>query len=64
MEDCLVSEMKELDDNQLGLFAIYDGHMGHSVAHYLQSYLFNNILREVIYRFEDVSFGNRIYHLI
>ncbi|KAL8091380.1 hypothetical protein AgCh_033839 [Apium graveolens] len=46
MKDCLVSEMKQLDDNQLGLFAIDDGHMGHSVTHYLQLYLFNNILRE------------------
>ncbi|XP_074350529.1 uncharacterized protein LOC141689906 isoform X2 [Apium graveolens] len=47
MKDCLVSEMKQLDDNQLGLFAIDDGHMGHSVTHYLQLYLFNNILREI-----------------
>lgn len=62
MEDCLVSEIKQLDDNQLGLFAIYDGHMGHSVAHYLQSYLFNNILREHDFWIDPVSAIRRAYH--
>lgn len=47
MEDCLVSEVKQVDNNDLGLFAIFDGHMGHDVANYLQSNLFNNILKEV-----------------
>lgn len=46
MEDCLVSEYKKVDDKELGLFAIFDGHMGHNVANYLQSHLFNNILKE------------------
>lgn len=48
MEDCLVAELKQLDDNELGLFAIYDGHMGHNVAQYLQTHLFPNILKQVI----------------
>ncbi|CAA0816219.1 Probable protein phosphatase 2C 58 [Striga hermonthica] len=46
MEDCLVSEFKILGDNELGLFAIFDGHMGHDVARYLQDHLFDNILKQ------------------
>ncbi|EPS66804.1 hypothetical protein M569_07972 [Genlisea aurea] len=46
MEDYLVSEMRLSGDNELGLFAIFDGHMGHDVANYLQSHLFNNILKQ------------------
>lgn len=46
MEDYLVSEFKKVDHNDLGLFAIFDGHMGHNVARYLQSNLFDNILKE------------------
>ncbi|KAL0444296.1 UNVERIFIED_CONTAM: putative protein phosphatase 2C 58 [Sesamum latifolium] len=47
MEDCLVSEFKIVDDNELGLFAIFDGHMGHDVAKYLQGHLFDNILKQL-----------------
>lgn len=47
MEDYLVSHLKKLGDNELGLFAIFDGHMGHDVASYLQTHLFDNILKEV-----------------
>lgn len=47
MEDCLVSHFKQIDDKELGLFAIFDGHMGHDVANYLQTHLFDNILKEV-----------------
>lgn len=46
MEDCLVSEFKMIDENELGLFAIFDGHMGHDVAKYLQENLFHNILKQ------------------
>ncbi|XP_031261710.1 probable protein phosphatase 2C 58 isoform X1 [Pistacia vera] len=46
MEDYLVSEFKQVHDTELGLFAIFDGHMGHDVANYLQTHLFNNILKE------------------
>ncbi|KAJ6371716.1 hypothetical protein OIU77_002102 [Salix suchowensis] len=31
---------------ELGLFAVYDGHLGHDVASYLQTHLFDNILKE------------------
>lgn len=33
--------------HQLGLFGIFDGHLGDSVAQYLQRNLFSNILKEV-----------------
>ncbi|XP_047341468.1 probable protein phosphatase 2C 58 [Impatiens glandulifera] len=46
MEDYLVSQLKKVHENDLGLFAIFDGHMGHTVANYLQSNLFDNILKE------------------
>lgn len=48
MEDYVVSEFKQVKDKELGLFAIFDGHSGHDVASYLQSHLFENILKQVI----------------
>lgn len=48
MEDYLVAEFKHVDDNELGLFAIFDGHAGHTVPDYLRSHLFDNIINEVI----------------
>lgn len=62
MEDCLVSELKQLNDNELGLFAIFDGHMGHNVAHYLQTHLFTNILKERDFWIDPVSAIRRAYH--
>lgn len=47
MEDYVVSDFKKVKDKELGLFAIFDGHLGHDVANYLQNHLFNNILNEV-----------------
>lgn len=46
MEDYVVSEFKQVSDNKLGLFAIFDGHLGHDVASYLQIHLFDNILKQ------------------
>ncbi|KAL5571125.1 hypothetical protein UlMin_023150 [Ulmus minor] len=46
MEDYVVSEFKRVKENELGLFAIFDGHLGHDVANYLQTHLFENILKE------------------
>ncbi|GMH11075.1 hypothetical protein Nepgr_012916 [Nepenthes gracilis] len=46
MEDYLVSQFKQIYGHELGLFAIFDGHMGHDVANYLQSHLFDNIIKE------------------
>ncbi|KAH7306643.1 hypothetical protein KP509_22G023500 [Ceratopteris richardii] len=44
MEDHIVCEVKRIKEHALGLFAIFDGHLGHAVSCYLQANLFNNIL--------------------
>lgn len=46
MEDYHVAKFVKIDEHELGLFAIYDGHMGDSVPSYLQKHLFANILKE------------------
>ncbi|EFJ32817.1 hypothetical protein SELMODRAFT_230443 [Selaginella moellendorffii] len=46
MEDFYVAEYQIHRNHELGLFAIYDGHLGHSVPDYLKRNLFNNILKE------------------
>ncbi|KAJ8421614.1 hypothetical protein Cgig2_010181 [Carnegiea gigantea] len=62
MEDYLVSQFKQIDDkNELGLFAIFDGHMGHDVASYLQSHLFDNILKEPDFWTEPLTAIKRAY---
>jgi len=47
MEDYVVAQFRKIDDSELGLFAIFDGHLGHDVPDYLQAHLFDNILKEV-----------------
>ncbi|KAK4758934.1 hypothetical protein SAY87_020235 [Trapa incisa] len=47
MEDYVVSDFKQVNGKELGLFAIFDGHLGHDVANYLQTHLFTNILKQV-----------------
>lgn len=46
MEDFHVAKFIETKGNELGLFAIYDGHLGDTVPAYLQKNLFTNILKE------------------
>nr|GEX60774.1 probable protein phosphatase 2C 39 [Tanacetum cinerariifolium] len=46
MEDYVFAQFKNVDDNELGLFAIFDGHLSHEVPDYLRSHLFDNILNE------------------
>ncbi|KAL9245168.1 hypothetical protein vseg_018847 [Gypsophila vaccaria] len=46
MEDYHVAKFEQLDEHELGLFAIFDGHMGNGVPSYLQQNLFDNILKE------------------
>ncbi|KAF8104924.1 hypothetical protein N665_0165s0013 [Sinapis alba] len=46
MEDYHVANFINIQDHELGLFAIYDGHMGPTVPAYLQKHLFSNILKE------------------
>ncbi|KAD2394461.1 hypothetical protein E3N88_41438 [Mikania micrantha] len=54
MEDYVFAQFKNVDDNELGLFAIFDGHLSHEVPDYLRCHLFENILKEarhIIYLF-------------
>ncbi|CAA6658201.1 unnamed protein product [Spirodela intermedia] len=46
MEDYVVAQFRHVNDKELGLFAIFDGHLGHNVADYLQTHLFDNILKQ------------------
>ncbi|XP_042491582.1 probable protein phosphatase 2C 10 isoform X2 [Macadamia integrifolia] len=46
MEDYHVAKFVQIKGHELGLFAIYDGHLGDSVPAYLQKHLFPNILKE------------------
>ncbi|KAK6157383.1 hypothetical protein DH2020_011631 [Rehmannia glutinosa] len=46
MEDYVFAQFKEVDENELGLFAIFDGHLSRDIPDYLRSHLFNNILNE------------------
>ncbi|XP_059444050.1 probable protein phosphatase 2C 39 [Corylus avellana] len=46
MEDYVFAQFKQVDDKELGLFAIFDGHLSHDVPDYLKSHLFDNILKE------------------
>lgn len=47
MEDYVVAQFKQVEDNELGLFAIFDGHLSHEIPNYLRTHLFENILKEV-----------------
>ncbi|XP_030453547.1 probable protein phosphatase 2C 9 isoform X1 [Syzygium oleosum] len=46
MEDYHVAKFMQKKGHELGLFAIYDGHLGDKVPMYLQKHLFSNILKE------------------
>ncbi|KAI7741303.1 hypothetical protein M8C21_011621 [Ambrosia artemisiifolia] len=46
MEDYHVAKFLSHQGHELGLFAIYDGHLGDSVPAYLQKHLFSNIIKE------------------
>ncbi|KAK9110705.1 hypothetical protein Sjap_018765 [Stephania japonica] len=46
MEDYHVAKFVNIKGKELGLFAIYDGHLGESVPAYLQKNLLSNILKE------------------
>ncbi|EPS68602.1 hypothetical protein M569_06167 [Genlisea aurea] len=46
MEDYHVAKFTHFRGRELGLFAIFDGHLGDTVPAYLQKHLFSNILKE------------------
>ncbi|PHT50698.1 putative protein phosphatase 2C 41 [Capsicum baccatum] len=46
MEDYHVAKFVQIQEHELGLFAIYDGHLGHEVPSYLQKHLLAKILKE------------------
>ncbi|GMH00154.1 hypothetical protein Nepgr_001993 [Nepenthes gracilis] len=46
MEDFHVAKFVTIQEHELGLFAIFDGHLGDGVPVYLQKHLFDNILKE------------------
>lgn len=56
MEDYHVAKFVRSQGHELGLFAIYDGHLGDTVPQYLQKHLFPNILKEVLLLLSDGSF--------
>ncbi|KAL4205200.1 hypothetical protein AMTRI_Chr01g136190 [Amborella trichopoda] len=54
MEDYHVAQYRYVKGHELGLFAIFDGHLGDSVPSYLQSHLFDNILNEPDFWMEPI----------
>lgn len=56
MEDYHVAEYRNIKGHVLGLFAIFDGHLGDRVPNYLKDNLFNNILGEVNSQYTNASF--------
>ncbi|KAJ8567850.1 hypothetical protein K7X08_020572 [Anisodus acutangulus] len=63
MEDYVFAQFKQIDDNELGLFAIFDGHLSHEIPDYLRSHLFNNILNEPNFWTEPASAIRRAYRI-
>ncbi|RZB83181.1 putative protein phosphatase 2C 39 isoform B [Glycine soja] len=61
MEDYVVAQFKQIDNNELGLFAIFDGHAGQNVPNYLRSHLFDNILHEPDFWKEPADAVKRAY---
>ncbi|XP_042012619.1 probable protein phosphatase 2C 10 isoform X2 [Salvia splendens] len=46
MEDFHVAKFVQFKGHELGLFGIFDGHLGDNVPAYLQKHLFSNIIKE------------------
>jgi protein phosphatase 1L len=62
MEDFHVAEYRKKKNHVLGLFAIYDGHLGDRVPIYLKDNLFNNILDEPSFWKEPDTAIKNAYH--
>ncbi|GAB2284484.1 hypothetical protein Dimus_018936 [Dionaea muscipula] len=63
MEDYVFAETKQVDNNELGLYAIFDGHASSEVPNYLRSHLFENILKEPDFWMETENAIRRAYHV-
>ncbi|KAL5715431.1 protein-serine/threonine phosphatase [Ranunculus cassubicifolius] len=63
MEDYVVARFKQVDANELGLFAIFDGHLSHEIPDYLCSHLFENILNEEDFWAEPEKAIKRAYRI-
>ncbi|KAM7278288.1 hypothetical protein ACFE04_005422 [Oxalis oulophora] len=63
MEDYVFDQFKQAGDNELGLFAIFDGHLSHVVPDYLQTHLFENILNEPDFWTESENAIRRAYRI-
>ncbi|XP_028079089.1 uncharacterized protein LOC114280877 isoform X1 [Camellia sinensis] len=61
MEDYVVAEFKQVEEHELGLFAIFDGHLSHDIPDYLRSHLFVNILNEPDFWTETEDAVRRAY---
>ncbi|KAK3446082.1 hypothetical protein EUGRSUZ_A01838 [Eucalyptus grandis] len=62
MEDYVVSDFRQVESKELGLFAIFDGHLGHEVANYLQTHLFDSILKQPDFWADTEAAIRRAYH--
>ncbi|KAK4804582.1 hypothetical protein SAY86_004399 [Trapa natans] len=63
MEDYHVAKFVQKRGRELGLFAIYDGHLGDRVPAYLQKYLFSNILKEEEFWINPVGAISKVYEM-
>ncbi|PON40084.1 Protein phosphatase [Trema orientale] len=63
MEDYVVAQFKQVGDNELGLFAIFDGHLSHEIPDYLRTHLFENILNEPDFWTEPENAVRRAYRI-
>ncbi|KAK1395591.1 PPM-type phosphatase domain-containing protein [Heracleum sosnowskyi] len=63
MEDYVFAQFKQINNNELGLFAIYDGHLSHDIPDYLKSHLFENIINEPDFWTETETAVRRAYHI-
>ncbi|KAL2458171.1 putative protein phosphatase 2C 58 [Forsythia ovata] len=62
MEDYHVAEYRQKKGHVLGLFAIFDGHLGDRVPSYLKDNLYNNILEEPSFWVDPKSAIKNAYH--
>ncbi|MBA0602526.1 hypothetical protein Gorai_002706, partial [Gossypium raimondii] len=44
--NCHVAKFMQIQQHKLGLFSVYDGHLGDIISSYLKKHLFANILNK------------------